>query len=219
MTITKIKICGLKRFEDIEFVNRLIPDYVGFVFAKSKRQVSWKLAVELAAGLNKKIKTVGVFVDEEPEKVRIIAEDLKLSVIQLHGKEDRRYVEEFGDFEVWKSKGIDVSTEECEYSKLLEENQKKLNELSEYPIDKILFDSSVKGVTGGTGTSFNWDIVNRLKINRPLILAGGLTSQNVEEAILKTQPYAVDVSGGVETEGVKDFEKIKDFIEKVRNTI
>lgn len=214
--MTKIKICGLRRNEDIEYVNELHPDYVGFVFAKSKRQVTIEQAKELIDSLDKNIETVGVFVNEDIEKVRYIAEHLKLNVLQFHGNEDNQYIKKFNDFTVWKSVGINIDTDN-DYENLV--NEKKLDKISKYPIECIVMDSSVKGVQGGTGISFNWDIIKKIHINKPIILAGGLKPENVHQAVKKVKPYAVDVSSGVELNGIKSFEKMKIFIEKVRKSI
>lgn len=237
--MTKVKICGLKRLEDIEYVNELLPDYVGFVFAKSKRQVTMEKAKKLIDKLNKNIKTVGVFVDEDINKVKEIAENLKLDVLQFHGKEDEEYFSYLKEFELWKSVSIKVdlaqpktATQEengdlLDVHKINHENsndfynlkeyQKDLDKLNKYNIEAVLLDSSVKGVQGGTGVSFDWQVISKLNINKNLILAGGLNPNNVCEAVDIVKPFAIDVSSGVETEGVKDFNKIKTFIEKVRN--
>lgn len=219
--MTKVKICGLKRTEDIEYVNKLCPDYVGFVFAKSKRQVTLEQAKKLINLLDKNIKTVGVFVNEDIERVRYIAEGLKLNILQFHGTEDEQYIKKLKDFTLWKSMGMNIATYN-NYESLLneiEDNQKRLNEISKYPIKGILLDSSVKGVQGGTGISFNWDIMEKINISKPLILAGGLNTENVQQAVKKVKPYAVDVSSGIEVNEVKNFNKMKEFIEKVRKTI
>jgi phosphoribosylanthranilate isomerase len=205
--MTKIKICGLKRIEDIEYVNELLPDYAGFVFAESSRCISLQEARKLISLLDKKIKTVGVFKDEDIEKVKYAAEYLKLDVIQLHGSEDADYIKKLSDYKVWKAVGVDPK------AACLDES---INSLDEYEIDGILLDSSVGGVKGGTGTSFQWDIINSLDLRKKLILAGGLTPEKVEDAVRKVKPYAVDVSSGVEENGVKNYNKIKKFIEKVR---
>jgi Phosphoribosylanthranilate isomerase len=217
--MTKIKICGLTRKEDIEYVNELLPDYVGFVFAKSKRQVSLDKAKELINLLDKKIQTIGVFQDEKIDKVKYTAEYLKLDIIQLHGNEDRDYVKKLYPFKVWKSLGIDAA-DSLESNDLLQNRvkfyQESLNKLSAYEVEALLIDSSVKAVKGGTGISFNWDILNNLVLRKKLILAGGLNYENIQKAIEKVKPYAVDISSGVEENGIKNYGKMKNFIEKVR---
>jgi phosphoribosylanthranilate isomerase len=208
--MTKVKICGLKRMEDIEYVNELLPDYIGFVFAKSKRQIDLKQAITLSTKLDCRIKKVGVFVNEEIHRVKQLAKDASLDILQFHGNEDESYLSNFKDFTVWKSKSIDISAETI--------HQDIMGELNRYPIDAVVLDSSVKGIVGGTGESFNWNLISKINIEKKLILAGGLNQDNVDEAIRMAKPYAVDISSGVETDGVKDFNKIKKFIEKVRST-
>jgi phosphoribosylanthranilate isomerase len=195
--------------EDIEYVNELLPDYIGFVFAKSKRQVDLKQAITLSTKLDCRIKKVGVFVNEEIHRVRQLAKDVSLDILQFHGNEDESYLSNFKDFAVWKSKSIDISAETIA--------QDIMSELNKYPIDAVVLDSSVKGIVGGTGESFNWKLIPKINIEKKLILAGGLKAHNVDEAIRMAKPYAVDISSGVESDGVKDFNKIKKFIEKVRS--
>lgn len=207
--MAKIKICGIRRLEDVNYLNMLKPDYAGFIFAKSKRQVTLEGAKELIGSLDKDIKTVGVFLNEDIEKVRYIAEYLKLNVLQFHGGESREYIERFSEFTVWKTVSIDVSAHNIE----------DLSKINEYKIDGILLDSSVKGVQGGTGVSFNWDIIEKININKSIILAGGLNPENIQQAVKIVNPYAVDVSSGVEIDGIKNFDKIKEFTEKVRKII
>ncbi len=201
--MTKVKICGLRRMQDIEYANQLQPDYVGFVFSQSKRMISKESAKMLIDHLDVRIKRVGVFVNEKIEKVNEMTTSLGLDVIQLHGDEDYDYVEnlkEILDVEVWKALRI----------KGITDLQREVN------ADKILIEGFVNGLYGGTGVRFDWSLIENFEFKRPVILAGGLNISNVEEGIKKVRPYAVDVSSGVETDGYKDFEKMKEFIEKVR---
>ena len=203
--MVEIKVCGLKREEDIKYVNELKPDYIGFVFAKSSREITLGWGKNLVEKLDKNIKTVGIFVDKEISEVEKIASNLKLDVLQFHGKEDNEYMSYFKDYEVWKALGVN--------------NKEDLKEINKYKADGILLDSKVLGRIGGTGKSFNWDIISNFKIDKKLILAGGLNSNNVKEGISKVNPNIVDVSSGVEIDGFKDFDKIKEFIKKVRETV
>lgn len=203
--MVKIKVCGLKREEDIKYVNELKPDYIGFVFTKSSREITSEWGKNLVEKLDKNIKTVGIFVDKEISEVEKIASTLKLDVLQFHGKEDNEYMSCFKDYEVWKALGVT--------------SKEDLKEINKYKADGILLDSRVLGRIGGTGESFNWDIISNFKVNKKLILAGGLNSNNVKEGISKVNPNIVDVSSGVEIEGFKDFDKIKEFIKKVRETV
>ncbi len=202
--MTKVKICGLRRMQDIEYANQLQPDYVGFVFSQSKRMVSKESAKMLIDHLDGRIKRVGVFVNEKIEMVNEMTTSLGLDVVQLHGDEDDDYVENLKgilDVEVWKALRI-----------------KEITDLqSEVKADKILIEGFVNGLYGGTGVRFDWSLIENFEFSRPVILAGGLNISNVEEGIKKVRPYAVDVSSGVETDGYKDFEKMKEFIEKVRS--
>jgi phosphoribosylanthranilate isomerase len=199
--VVKVKICGLKREEDILYVNKLKPDYVGFVFAKSKRQVDKYRAKELIKNLDKGIKKVGVFLNAPANEVMQIAEYCGLDVLQFHGDEDPMYCSSFNK-EVWKGFRI--------------RDRDSLSELESYDTDGFLLDTFKKGIYGGTGEVFNWDIVADISKNRFVILAGGLHWENVKAAIKTVDPMVVDVSSGVETDGYKDFEKIKKFIGNVR---
>ncbi|MEW8996488.1 MAG: phosphoribosylanthranilate isomerase [Thermoanaerobacter sp.] len=200
--MVKVKICGLRRKEDIEYANELKPDYVGFVFAKSKRQIEVEQALDLISLLDKEIKTVGVFVNEPVENALKIAQTLNLDVLQFHGDETQDYIDNFKNFTVWKAIRI--------------KDKEDLEKTKEFKVNSFVFDTLTKNEYGGTGKTFNWEVLKEMELNVPIILAGGLNENNVEEAIKIVDPYAVDVSSGVETEGYKDFKKMKSFIEKVR---
>lgn len=200
--MVKVKICGLRRKEDIEYANELKPDYVGFVFAKSKRQIEVEQALDLISLLDKEIKTVGVFVNEPVENALKIAQTLNLDVLQFHGDETQDYIDNFKNFTVWKAIRI--------------KDKEDLEKTKEFKVNSFVFDTLTKNEYGGTGKTFNWKVLKGMELNVPIILAGGLNENNVEEAIKIVDPYAVDVSSGVETEGYKDFKKLKSFIEKVR---
>ena len=200
--MVKVKICGLRRKEDIEYANELKPDYVGFVFAKSKRQIEVEQALDLISLLDKEIKTVGVFVNEPVENALKIAQTLNLDVLQFHGDETQDYIDNFKNFTVWKAIRI--------------KDKEDLEKTKEFKVNSFVFDTLTKNEYGGTGKTFNWEVLKGFELNVPIILAGGLNENNVEEAIRIINPYAVDVSSGVETEGYKDFKKMKSFIEKVR---
>ncbi|HCD10549.1 MAG TPA: N-(5'-phosphoribosyl)anthranilate isomerase [Thermoanaerobacter sp.] len=200
--MVKVKICGLRRKEDIEYANELKPDYVGFVFAKSKRQIEVEQALDLISLLDKEIKTVGVFVNEPVENALKIAQTLNLDVLQFHGDETQDYIDNFKNFTVWKAIRI--------------KDKEDLEKTKQFKVNSFVFDTLTKNEYGGTGKTFNWEVLKEMELNVPIILAGGLNENNVEEAIKIVDPYAVDVSSGVETEGYKDFKKMKSFIEKVR---
>lgn len=198
--MTKIKICGLFRDCDIDFVNEATADYVGFVFAKSHRQVSVKQADLFRQKLNKNIISVGVFVNNNIEEIQKIYNDGIISVAQLHGSEDNHYIAELRkNCKVKIIKSVNAST------------GIDIQKIKNIDADFLLFD----GGTGGEGKTFNWEILS--EINKPFFLAGGLNINNIDEAIKKVKPYAVDLSSGVETDGVKDKQKILNIVRRVKN--
>ena len=198
--MSKVKICGLSREEDIYVVNRALPDYIGFVFAPSTRRVTVKTAAMLKAKLDPRIQAVGVFVNAEISVIAEIYREGVIDLAQLHGDEDGEYISRLKELcgrRVIKAVGVGD----------------RLPALPAGP-DYYMFDTlSVQH--GGIGKSFNWEILNKYN-GPPYFLAGGLTVNNVADAIRRLSPYCVDVSGGVETNGVKDADKINEFIQKVR---
>ena len=196
---TLIKLCGLSRPEDIETANALLPDYVGFVFyPKSKRNVSYQKAAELKKLLDPRIKAVGVFVDECPEVIATLINKGTIDVAQLHGNEDNAYIEKL-------RKLTDLTIFQAFRVKGPEDIQKA----EQSAADMILLDAGM-----GTGTAFDWSLIG--SIRRPYLLAGGLDAGNVTQAIKTLRPCGVDVSSGIETEGVKDREKAVAFVAAVR---
>lgn len=203
---TKVKICGLKRVQDIEIVNKFCPDYVGFVFAPSKRQISIESAKQLKALLHPFIKTVGVYVNEHIEKILQCERQGIIDIIQLHGDEDLVYIKEL-------KKSSHLPIIKAFRIKNIESLQVQ-QDLIENPIlDGVLLDAYSPSSYGGLGESFDWNLLEQ--IHRPYFLAGGIGIENIEEA-LGHEPYAIDVSSKVETDGVKDAEKIRKLIETVR---
>jgi len=199
--LAEIKICGIKRIEDVEYLNILMPDYAGFVFASSKRKVDVKMVKYLIEHLDKRIKRVGVFVDEDSDVVSDISDLCNLDILQFHGDETAKYCNKFNK-EVWKGFRI--------------KNKDSLIKIKNYSVQGILLDAFHPKVHGGSGISFNWNLATNYKDNYKMIIAGGLTSDNVLECIQLTNPDVIDVSSGVETNGNKDFYKIKEFMGKVR---
>ncbi len=202
--MTKIKICGLSRTEDIEFVNEALPDYIGFVFAKSKRQLTFEKAKQLKAMLNPKIKAVGVFVNEPIDNIIILCKLNVIDIIQLHGEEDAEYI---------KKLSISLQNPIIKAARVKSEND--IVRAEEYNTDYILLDAYKEGEYGGSGNSFDWEMIHH--VQKPFFLAGGVNPQNVIEAIKAAKPYGIDVSSGVETDGIKDRNKIMDIITKVRS--
>lgn len=197
----KVKICGLRREEDINYVNELKPDYVGFVFAKSKRQVTPYQGKKLIEKLDKSIKRVGVFVNSPMEEVKKIANICDLDILQFHGEESPGTLKEFQQ-QVWKAFRI--------------KDDNSFKKLDNYSVEGYLLDTFVEGEEGGTGRIFDWQLIPPIQKKKFFILAGGLTVENIERAIKQVKPKVVDVSSGVEVNGYKDFNKMKKFIEKVR---
>lgn len=199
--MTKIKICGLKSEDDISYVNELKPDYIGFVFLQGrKRYVSPSQASHLKGLLDPSIPAVGVFVNEPLEQVIALAKSGTIQMIQLHGQEDEAYLKEL-------RKHCSQPVIKAFIIKTKEDMEKALSFSSDY----LLLDNGL-----GTGEAFDWSLIQN--IDRPFFLAGGLNPGNAASAIKLAHPYALDVSSGVETDGKKDFEKIKAFIHAVRTT-
>lgn len=197
--MTKLKLCGLVRICDIEAVNRLNPEYIGFVFAKkSRRYVDPAQARELRARLDKGISPVGVFVNESPEAIADLVRSGIIDVVQLHGSEDEDFLRKLREL---------VS---CPIIKAFSvKTPQDVRIACESSADLILLDSG----GGGTGTVFDWNLLE--PIRRPWFLAGGLSPENAADAIRRLAPYGVDVSSGIETDGVKDIQKMNDFVRAV----
>ena len=230
--MSKIKICGLIRPEDVDAVNEVLPDYVGFVFAKSRRQVSAETAALLKRRLHPEIKAVGVFVNEGIDTIVNLCSSGTIDLIQLHGDEDRSYLSRLRALvpnEIIKA--VRLQREENNSESLLTEllpvssdnntsyihgmcagqsrNIEALEDAMKFESDYLLLDTYHKGQYGGSGVSFDWSIVKDLK--RPYFLAGGLNLENVSQAIHTLSPYGVDISSGVETDGRKDADKIREI--------
>lgn len=196
---TKVKICGIKSLEDISIVNKYDIDYVGFVFAKSKRRVTKELARKMKEKLNPKIKAVGVFVDTSYEEINEIIQYVGLDIVQVHGNETNDLCQKINK-PVLKAISI--------------KNKDSLNKISEY---KDAYGFVLDGAVAGSGKVFDWSFALDISSKYITFLAGGLNEINVEEAIKKIKPQVVDLSSGVEVNGVKNEEKIKEFIRKVKN--
>ncbi len=195
--MTKIKICGLFRDEDILAVNEYVPDMIGFVFAPSRRQVQREQAVRWSRMVRRDIQKVGVFVNAPLEEITRIAADCRLEWIQLHGSESDDVVRQ-----VQRRTGLSV------IQAMTVERWKARNGVDS-PAEMVLLDQG----KGGTGRAFDWTQIGIMK--RPWILAGGIGLHNLESA-LAYQPDGIDISSGAETEGKKDREKIKELIAYIR---
>jgi len=195
-----IKICGLRRDEDVVAVNNALPDYVGFVFTESKRQIGTEDAMRLRGKLDRRIRTVGVFVNQPIDLITELYSKRVIDVAQLHGDENDVYIKELRQAcgcEIIKSVSI-------------------TDRIPDLPgtADYLLFDTASE-LRGGTGRTFDWSILKNY--HNPYFLAGGLSSDNVHDALHRISPFAVDVSSGVETDNFKDSEKINRFVQIVRS--
>ena len=219
----KVKMCGISKVETIPAVVEAKPDYMGLVFAQSKRQVTVDQAKILVSELHKQyanrynrdviqwsndvvqefIKTVGIFVNETLDNLVTIATEVNLDAVQLHGDEDEAFIQslkERTNVEVWKAVQIRSAADAEAWI--------------DSSADMLLFDAYHKDERGGTGEVFDWSCLDEFE--RPFMLAGGIDSANVARAIRTVRPYGIDISSGIETEGVKDDEKIKAFTNIVR---
>ena len=197
--MAKIKMCGLRRDEDIGYANRLRPDYIGYVFAKkSKRYVEPDKAAELTKLLDAGIVPVGVFVDSDLDEIYSIVSAGTIRAVQLHGNESDELIRRLLEKDVTVIRAFKVKTD------------KDIAAANSSCADYVLLDSG-----SGSGEVFDWSLISG--IDREYFLAGGLTADNAAQAIKKLSPYAVDASSCLETEGFKDFDKMAAFAEAVRN--
>lgn len=197
--MTKIKLCGLSRPQDIRAANEMKPEFIGFVFApKSKRYVSPRQAVELKALLDPGIQAVGVFVNEDLKTVAELLNSGVIDMAQLHGGEDDCYIRQLRDL---TGRPVIQSFRIASTQDILRAERSIA--------DHILLDSGA-----GTGTVFDWDLIQ--EVGRPYFLAGGLNLRNAENAVKLLHSYAVDVSSGIETDGIKDPAKMAAFVAAVR---
>ena len=197
--MTKIKFCGLTRPCDIQAANEIKPDYIGFVFAaKSKRRVSHLKAAELKSKLNPETKAVGVFLDDDLDTVGALMNLGIVDLVQLHGSEDEEYLTK-----------LRAITDKPIIKAFIINNEDDVKRAEASSADYILLDGGK-----GEGRAFNWKLLE--KINRPYFLAGGLNANNAAAAVADLHPFAVDVSTGIETDGVKDKEKMTAFVAAVR---
>ena len=199
--MTGVKLCGLRRAEDIRAANALRPDYVGFVFApKSRRYVTCEEAAALRSALDADIPAVGVFVNEDMDLILRLLDRGVIQIAQLHGQEDEAYIRELrarSGRPVWKAFRVD--------------GPEDLARAAASGADMVLLDNG----PGGTGERFDWELLRGFDA-RPYILAGGLHPGNAARAAAELAPFALDVSSGVETDGKKDPEKMRLFVQAVR---
>ena len=215
----RIKICGLSREQDIDYVNEGRPDYAGFVFAQSKRQVTPGTAEHLRSRLADGIVPVGVFVDAQIDEITALYRSGVISVAQLHGGEDDDYIIKLKE----KNGGLTV-IKVCKFMSIKRKKKSAEKEegkqdfaysaysgiINNKNSDYVLIDSGA-----GSGKTFNWDLLKKLKIEKPWFLAGGINLDNIGKA-LALNPFAVDISSGAETDGIKNREKILQLINIAR---
>lgn len=201
----KIKLCGMFRDCDIDYANEANPDYVGFILSKGyRRSVTPEWASHMRTKLSKDIQTVGVFVDEPYDKVADIYKKGIISLIQLHGKEDEGYI-----------LSLKKLVPEAPISKVVRVRcTKDILDADSLPVDYLLLDTYRKGVAGGTGESFDWRLIP--PVSKPVFLAGGIDINNIKAAA-KLNVYAIDTSSGIETDGLKDPEKMIKMVKLCRH--
>ncbi|XUX00792.1 MAG: phosphoribosylanthranilate isomerase [Dehalogenimonas sp.] len=207
--MTRIKICGISNIETASLCARLRADFIGLVFAESRRRVTTEQAAEIIRcliSLQKRPEIVGVFVNTPASEVNQIVEDCHLDRVQLSGDEDEDYCQ-------------NVKTPIIKATRIIQGSQfPEIKSINAAKSDGTLYllDSGVQGQFGGSGKRFDWAALEGLDLSNKVIVAGGLTPENVEELVLRYRPWGVDVSSGVETDRHKDPKKIRDFISAVR---
>lgn len=211
----KIKLCGMMKPCDIEYANRVKPDLVGFIFANTRRKISATQAKQFREALDAEIPAVGVFVNEDISVITSLVQDGCIDMIQLHGEEDADYIRRLREIcDVPVIKAVKVQTVE------------QIRQAAALPVDYLLLDTYRKGVLGGTGEAFDWELLREAKaaagdtaegelFGKPYFLAGGLHAGNLREAAALGS-YGLDVSSGIETDGSKDFTKMVEVMELVR---
>ena len=190
--MAKIKICGLRREADVDYVNELRPDYIGYILTDGfKRSIDTSAAKKLRALLDKNITAVGVFVNDDIDKINELVSQRVIDIVQLHGNESPEYCSK-------------INAPVIKYF-----NPDSFDKVNDYSSDYFLFDAGT-----GTGRSFDWSKIP--KTDTPFFLAGGINKDNIQRAINQINPYCIDLSSAVETDGYKDYNKIKYILEKVR---
>lgn len=201
----KLKLCGLRRPEDIEMINEVKPDYAGFIFAPTKRYVSPEYVRELCRGLDPDIKKVGVFVNESAEIIAGAAEVSGIDAVQLHGDEkidDIYKLREYFDGEIWKGIRVRLPLD--------------IRRAEALPVDMLLYDSFVAGEYGGTGKRANIAAITDAVPVKPFILAGGINAENLDSILSQVTPWGIDISSGFEVDGVKNKEKLSELMKTLK---
>jgi phosphoribosylanthranilate isomerase len=203
----KIKICGLTRIADVDAVNAALPDFVGFVFADSRRKVGFAEAAALRKRLDARIRAVGIFVDADPGHIVRLCESGVIELVQLHGNEDAEYIIKL------------KNAADCPVIKAVRmQSPAQVRSAEALPCDWLLLDTFRPDAAGGTGEAFDHTLIPALK--KPFFLAGGLNAGNLKKAAaLAHKPFCLDVSSGAETGGLKDAAKIREIVRIVREEI
>ncbi len=211
----KIKLCGMMKPCDIEYANRIKPEFVGVIFSNTRRKISAAQAKQFREALDAEIPAVGVFVNEDIPVITSLVQNGCIDMIQLHGEEDADYIRRLREVcDVPVIKAVKVQTVE------------QIRQAAALPVDYLLLDTYRKGVLGGTGEAFDWELLREAKaaagdtaegelFGKPYFLAGGLHAGNLREAAALGS-YGLDVSSGIETDGSKDFTKMVEVMELVR---
>ncbi|MBF0483712.1 MAG: phosphoribosylanthranilate isomerase [Candidatus Omnitrophica bacterium] len=197
----RVKVCGITNHEDAQKAAYYGAWAVGFIFhKKSPRYISPSKARKLIEALPPFITPVGVFVDLSERAVREVCNFTRIKTVQFHGKETAQYCKRFKDCKIIKAFKIAP--------------QFDFGQIKEYMVDAYLFDTFKEGIEGGTGTAFNWEMLKGQKFDKPIILSGGITVENVRQAVEAVNPYAIDVSSSLEkSPGIKDARKIRAFFD------
>lgn len=208
--MSKLKLCGIRRVEDVSYLNEFSPDYAGFIFAPTRRYVSPETAKMLISRLDTKIKSVGVFVDMPISEMGQFAD--MLDVFQLHGGEDEGYISQLRKIipekcEIWKAVRLKVPED--------------IDRAEKLSADRLLIDAYDPNEYGGTGKSARIDLILNREIAKPFFIAGGISADNISDVsrLLGGGAYGYDVSSGIETDGVKDREKIHRLTEIFRKEL
>jgi len=199
------KICGITNIKDALAAIENKASAIGFIFVKnSPREISFETATEISKKIGDKISKIGIFVNQEKKIIKKAIKSIPLNMIQLHGDENPLFC---SSFSIPVIKAIQIK------------NNESINKVKEYNVDAILFDTYKKNVRGGTGSSFDWNILSNQKYDKPIILSGGLNTKNVLEAINTINPNAIDVNSGVEVSpGIKSHSKVKKFYNTINQT-
>lgn len=191
----KLKFCGIRRPEDVAYVNEVKPDFAGFIFANTPRKITLEQAVEFRFHILPEIPVVGVFVNENPETIIHYVKENAIDMVQLHGDETNDEI-----LQIKEATGVEV------IKAVRAKDVESIRKADAMECDYLLIDAYQPGVYGGTGNAFDWTMIPK-DLHHPFFLAGGLNASNVRQAMQQVPAYALDISSGIETEDCKDLEK------------